>query len=60
MDSVMRLPFFAPTPVKYALLLAAAFALSACGSNLRFDDDEYQPLNTPGASPLAEEKRAWS
>lgn len=59
MDSVMRLPFFAPTPFKYALLLAAAFALSACSSNLRFDDDEYQPL-PPGASPLAEEKRAWS
>ncbi|MED5490944.1 MAG: hypothetical protein VYD45_02290 [Pseudomonadota bacterium] len=56
----MRLPFFAPTPVKYALLLASAFALSACSSNLRFDDDEYQPLNTPSASPLAEEKRAWS
>jgi hypothetical protein len=60
MDSVMRLFLFPCPLVRHTLLLVAAFTLCACSSNLRFDDDQYQPLDRPGTPPLTEEARAWS
>lgn len=48
------------TPPQYRLVtLLMLCLLSSCTGNLRFDDEQYRPLETP-IDPHATERRAWN
>ncbi|POB03162.1 type VI secretion protein [Halopseudomonas oceani] len=46
-------------PLYRALLLSLLCLLAGCSGNMRFDDDQYRPLNKQMPQPLPE-RRAWN